>query len=59
MNFIHKMLILEAKIMLKDTTLSVLEIACQLSFEDAAYFNHFFKQHKNMTPATFRRKVGK
>jgi AraC family transcriptional regulator, transcriptional activator of pobA len=59
MNFIHKMLILEAKILLKDTTLSVLEIAYQLSFEDAAYFNRFFKQHTDMTPTTFRRKVGK
>lgn len=59
MNFIHKMLILEAKILLKDTTLSVLEIAYQLSFEDAAYFSRFFKQHTNMTPATFRKKVGK
>jgi AraC family transcriptional regulator, transcriptional activator of pobA len=59
MSFIQKMLILEAKILLKDTTLSVLEIAYQLSFEDAAYFNRFFKQHTAMTPATFRKKVGK
>jgi AraC family transcriptional regulator, transcriptional activator of pobA len=54
MNFIHKMLILEAKILLKDTTLSVAEIAYQLSFEDAAYFNRFFKQHTGVTPSTYR-----
>jgi AraC family transcriptional regulator, transcriptional activator of pobA len=59
MNFIHKMLILEAKILLKDTTLSVAEIAYQLSFEDAAYFNRFFKQQTSVTPVTFRKKVGK
>jgi AraC family transcriptional regulator, transcriptional activator of pobA len=59
MNFIHKMLILEAKILLKDTTLSVLEIAYQLSFEDSAYFNRFFKQHSGITPATYRRKVAR
>jgi AraC family transcriptional regulator, transcriptional activator of pobA len=59
MNFIHKMLILEAKILLKDTTLSVAEIAYQLSFEDAAYFSRFFKQQTGVTPATFRKKVGK
>jgi AraC family transcriptional regulator, transcriptional activator of pobA len=56
MNFIHKMLILEAKILLKDTTLSVAEIAYQLSFEDAAYFNRFFKQQTGITPSTFRNK---
>jgi AraC family transcriptional regulator, transcriptional activator of pobA len=59
MNFIHKMLILEAKILLKDTTLSVAEIAYQLSFEDAAYFNRFFKQQTGFTPTTFRNTVGK
>jgi AraC family transcriptional regulator, transcriptional activator of pobA len=56
MNFIHKMLILEAKILLKDTTQSVAEIAYQLSFEDAAYFNRFFKQNTGITPAAFRGK---
>jgi AraC family transcriptional regulator, transcriptional activator of pobA len=54
MNFIHKMLILEAKILLKDTKQSVAEIAYQLKFEDVAYFNRFFKQHTGMTPSTFR-----
>jgi AraC family transcriptional regulator, transcriptional activator of pobA len=59
MNFIHKMLILEAKILLKDTTQSVAEIAYELKFEDTAYFNRFFKQHAGMTPSTFRNKVEK
>jgi AraC family transcriptional regulator, transcriptional activator of pobA len=56
MNFIHKMLVLEAQILLKDTTQSVAEIAYQLNFEDAAYFNRFFKQHTGTTPTTFRSK---
>lgn len=55
MNFIYKMLILEAKVLLRDTTQSVAEIAYQLSFEDAAYFNRFFKQHTGATPASFRK----
>ncbi|HEX8548431.1 MAG TPA: helix-turn-helix domain-containing protein, partial [Cytophagaceae bacterium] len=50
MNFIYKMLILEAKVLLRDTTQSVAEIAYQLSFEDAAYFNRFFKKHSGLTP---------
>jgi AraC family transcriptional regulator, transcriptional activator of pobA len=56
MDFIQKMLVLEAKVLLKETTQSVAEIAYQLSFEDAAYFNRFFKQHTGVTPANFRNK---
>lgn len=54
MNFIQKMLVLEAKVLLKETTQSVAEIAYQLSFEDAAYFNRFFKQNAGVTPISFR-----
>jgi AraC family transcriptional regulator, transcriptional activator of pobA len=54
MDFIQKMLVLEAKVLLKETTQSVAEIAYQLSFEDAAYFNRFFKQHTGVAPASFR-----
>jgi AraC family transcriptional activator of pobA len=56
MGFIYKMVILEAQILLRDTTQSVAEIAFQLSFEDAAYFNRFFKQHTGVTPVNFRKK---
>ncbi|KOY84420.1 hypothetical protein AD998_20685 [bacterium 336/3] len=54
MSFIYKMLILEAQVLLRDTKQSVAEIAFQLSFEDAAYFNRFFKQHTGTTPVSFR-----
>ena len=56
MEFIYRMLILEIKILLKESSLSVAEIAYQLSFEDAAYFNRFFKLHAGVTPAVFRKK---
>jgi AraC family transcriptional regulator, transcriptional activator of pobA len=55
MDFIYKMLILEAKVLLRESTLTVSEIAYQLSFEDAAHFGRFFKQHTGTTPATFRK----
>ena len=55
MDFIQKMLILEAKVLLKETNHSVSEIAYQLSFEDTAYFNRFFKQHTGIAPASFRK----
>jgi AraC family transcriptional regulator, transcriptional activator of pobA len=53
-DFIQKMLILEAKVLLKETSQSVAEIAYQLSFDDAAYFNRFFKLHTGVAPASFR-----
>jgi AraC family transcriptional regulator, transcriptional activator of pobA len=56
MDFIYKMLILEAKVLLKETMLTASEIAYQLSFEDAAHFGRFFKQHTGSTPACFRKK---
>lgn len=55
MDFIQKMLILEAKVLLRETNHSVSEIAYQLSFEDTAYFNRFFKQHTGIAPASFRK----
>ena len=48
------MLALESKVLLKETTQSVAEIAYQLSFEDVAYFNRFFKLHIGYTPLSFR-----
>lgn len=59
MKFIYKMLILEAQVLLRDTNQSVAEIAFLLSFEDAAYFNRFFKQHTGTTPASFRNRTPK
>jgi AraC family transcriptional regulator, transcriptional activator of pobA len=54
MDFIQKMLVLEAKVLLKESNQSVAEIAYQLSFEDSTYFSRFFKQHTGVTPANFR-----
>jgi AraC family transcriptional regulator, transcriptional activator of pobA len=57
MNFIYRMIILEAKVLLKETNLTAAEIAYQLSFQDAAYFNRFFKQSTGLSPIAFRKKV--
>jgi AraC family transcriptional regulator, transcriptional activator of pobA len=56
MDFIYKMLILEAKVLLKETSSTVSEIAYQLSFDDSAHFGRFFKQHTGNTPVEFRNK---
>jgi AraC-like DNA-binding protein len=52
---IHERLMLEAKRLLLHTECSVKEIAFQLGFEDAPYFNRFFKRLAGQTPATYRK----
>lgn len=51
---IQQRIILEAKRLLKSTTLSVKEIAFELGFADHAYFSNFFKTQTGTTPTDFR-----
>jgi AraC family transcriptional regulator, transcriptional activator of pobA len=44
----------EAKILLKQSSWSVSEIAYALGFLEVAHFNAFFKKHSAMTPLSFR-----
>lgn len=51
---IHNRLTVEAKRRLLHTDLSVKQIADELGFVDAAYFNRFFKRLTNATPSAYR-----
>ena len=53
-SFINEMLLLDAKILLTQTTHTVSEIASILKFNDPSYFNRFFKKHSGATPVSFR-----
>jgi AraC family transcriptional regulator, transcriptional activator of pobA len=44
----------EAKILLKQTTWNVSEIAYSLGFEEVAHFSNFFKKQNQLSPAAFR-----
>lgn len=44
----------EAKILLKQTTWNVSEIAYSLGFEEIAHFSNFFKKHTHYSPLSFR-----
>lgn len=48
-------IVLEAKKMLDDTTLSVAEIGDKLGFPEPTNFNRFFKNMTNMTPLQYRK----
>ncbi|MEO3408357.1 helix-turn-helix domain-containing protein [Mucilaginibacter sp. CAU 1740] len=54
---IHERLIVEAKRRLLHTELSVKQIADELGFEDAAYFNRFFKRLADTTPIAYRQQI--
>jgi AraC-like DNA-binding protein len=47
----------EARRLLFHSELSVKEIAFELGFEDASYFNRFFKRLSEQTPAQYRSTV--
>jgi len=53
---IQERILLEAKRVLFHTELSVKEVGYSLGFEDAAYFNRFFKRLTGETPSLFREK---
>jgi AraC-like DNA-binding protein len=54
---IHGRLTVEAKRRLLHTHLSVKQIADELGFEDAAYFNRFFKRLTGATPIGYRQHI--
>lgn len=54
---INDMLLLEAKVLLGSTDLTVTEIAHRLRFGDQAHFSHFVKQHTGCSPLALRKKL--
>ncbi|MBR7145292.1 MAG: helix-turn-helix transcriptional regulator [Lentisphaeria bacterium] len=55
-SYLNKLKLLEAKRMLKETTLPLSEIATRLGFCDDGYFCRFFRRNTGMTPRSFREK---
>lgn len=54
---INDMLLLEAKVLLGSTELTVTEIAHRLHYTDQAHFSHFIKQHTGCSPLELRKKL--
>lgn len=54
---IHERLVMEARRLLFHTTNPMKEIAYDLGFSDASYFNRFFKRETGDTPAGYRSKI--
>lgn len=56
---IHERLILESRRLLFHTNSSLKEIAFDLGFAEASYFNRFFKRETGVTPAEYRANIRK
>lgn len=52
---IRERVLLEAKRLLTNAGMSVLEIAYELNFKDNSYFTRFFKNYEGFTPEEFRK----
>jgi AraC family transcriptional regulator, transcriptional activator of pobA len=53
---IRERVLLEAKRLLTNAGMSVLEIAYELNFKDNSYFTRFFRNNEGITPEEFRKK---
>lgn len=53
-DIISKRMVMEAKILLKQTDWNIAEIAYALGFDDPAHFSNFFKKQTALTPLSFR-----
>ena len=52
---IHETILIEAKLLLQNTNMSIAEIASHLNFHDPSHFSNFFKAQTNVTPIAFRK----
>ena len=53
-NYISKRRIERAKLLLKETDDSIINIALEVGFNNVTYFNRIFKKYLKMTPSEFR-----
>ncbi|MCD7916513.1 MAG: helix-turn-helix domain-containing protein [Tannerellaceae bacterium] len=53
--WIERAVIMEAKVLLKFSTLSILEIAYKLNFPNDSFFNKYFKRIVGVTPMGYRK----
>lgn len=55
--WIDETLMLEAKVLLAQTDMSIKEIAAELGIDDQSYFSRLFKRYEGITPRGFREMI--
>lgn len=56
-DIINQICILEAKVLLGQSSLNIKEIAVELGFDDVSYFSRFFKKHSDISPLEYRKMI--
>lgn len=57
--WIDEAIVLEAKVLLSQTRLSISEIATEVGVDDQSYFTRLFKKYEGVTPSEFRGRIEK
>jgi AraC family transcriptional regulator, transcriptional activator of pobA len=57
--WIDDTLVLEAKVLLYQTSYAINEVATAIGIEDQSYFTRVFKKYEGVTPGEFRKKIEK
>ncbi len=55
--WIGEALVLEAKVLLYQTKMTINEVASEIGIYDQSYFSRLFKKYEGITPVEFRRKI--
>lgn len=55
--WIDEMILLESKVLLSQSSLSIAEISYQLGMNDQSYFGRFFKKNTGVTPSQYRKLI--
>jgi AraC-like DNA-binding protein len=56
--WIDERIVLEAKVLLFQSNLTVAQIAADLGFDDQSNFGKLFRKHAGTSPANFRKLIG-
>lgn len=57
--WIDETLVLEAKVLLHQTSLTINQVASEIGIYDQSYFSRLFKKYEGVTPLEFRKKIEK
>jgi AraC-like DNA-binding protein len=57
--WIDEMILSEAKVLLRQTSLSISAVALKVGFTDQSYFARLFRKYEGVTPSSFREGIEK
>jgi AraC-like DNA-binding protein len=57
-DWIDSYVLLEIRVLLKNSTKSIKEIADDLNFPNQSFFGKYFKEHMGMSPSEYRNSLG-